>query len=280
MIEQQLSGPSTEPRSLVLAALQRVSGTPRVLFYAVPSSGAPRRTGTVHTGGSREWWEFVRQRRLHDTGEFTLVLALRPLANEEARLILDWGSRFANAFLLVEPRDPSFDITTDDGLARFLDRLSIPNGDELSAERLEDALRHVYGTWVYWPSPATYTQEPVRVALDLATPPRTIALALEVEVEAAFPPQVFEPVLEELVEKEQELFEAIGPVARSVVPFFSRLGLPIPYNQRLITRAFRKLVNLGKLWVREPGPDGTFYRGPRNPVPDTMSDDEFEGLVR
>jgi hypothetical protein len=280
MIEGRVAESPTGPRALVLAALHRVAGTPRTLIYAVPSSGAPHRTGTVHTGGSREWWEFVRERRLHDTGEFTLVLALRALSSEEARLILDWGSRFANAFLLVEPRDPSFDITTDEGLQRFLEGVSLHGDEERLAEGLEDALRRIYGRWVYWPSPASYTQEPVRTTLDLVSPPRTIALALEVEVEAAFPPQVFEPVLEELVEREEELFQAIGPVARSVIPFFSRLGLPIPYNQRLITRAFRKLVNLGRLWVREPGPDGAFYRGPRNPVPDTMSDEEFEGLVR
>jgi hypothetical protein len=32
--------------------------------------------------------------------------------------------------------------------------------------------------------------------------------------------------------------------------------------------------------VREPIQDGNFFRGPKRPVPDTLSDEEFEALVR
>jgi len=112
------------------------------------------------------------------------------------------------------------------------------------------------------------------------TDPSRMAEALQAEMARAFPPPAFATALRDLVTKEEELFASLSPVARVVIPFFSRLGLPIPYDPRLVTRAFRQAVNEGLTWVREPVDDGPFYRGPSRPVPESLSDEEFEALVR
>ena len=46
------------------------------------------------------------------------------------------------------------------------------------------------------------------------------------------------------------------------------------------TYGAERAVNEGVTWVREAAQDGVFYRGPNRPVPEALSDEEFETLVR
>ncbi len=255
------------------AGLERLAGYHRLLLYRVPAQQPPVVVASVFARGPQEWWQFVEERRALDTGEFTIVASLRTLADAEARIVLDWGSRFGNAFLLLEPLDAAFDLTQPDHLERFVAQA---NGRD-PAGHLADLLRRFYGTWVFWPAPEG--QGPLRAQLDLSRH-ATLAEALQAEMIRAFPPPAFATALRDLVTREEELFASLSPVARVVIPFFSRLGLPIPYDPRLVTRAFRQAVNEGLTWVREPADDGPFYRGPSRPVPESLSDEEFEALVR
>jgi hypothetical protein len=262
----------TDALDTLTAALKKLAGYERVVLYRVPANEPPSIVSAVCTRGPAEWWDFVKERRAFDDGEFTIVISLRALSESEAHLVLDWGSRFGNTFLLVEPLDSTFDLTQPDRLQRFVAQA---RPDDPSS--FVDLLSRFYGRWLYWPAPPEF-QSPMTVQLDLVNV--TLKEALQREMEQRFPPPTFDSALRDLVVKEEELFTSLTPVSRVVIPFFSRLGLPVPYDPRLITRAFRQVVNDGLAWVREPVQDGNFFRGPKRPVPPSLTDEEFEALVR
>jgi hypothetical protein len=68
-------------------------------------------------------------------------------------------------------------------------------------------------------------------------------------------------------------------VARVRIPFLTRLGLPVLFAPERVDYALRHLVNEGRAWVFEDGPDPAYYHGPARPVPECMSAAEFERLI-
>src|SRR5947209_6790679 len=78
----------------------------------------PLRPGSIYVHGSPTWHRYLAARRQLDTGENTFVLALRPLDEAERLLVVDWGASYANAFLLVEPRQDGCDLTLKENAPR------------------------------------------------------------------------------------------------------------------------------------------------------------------
>lgn len=287
------SPPAVSPACrLVLRALRELSGFARGVLYDVSRAAAPARLpGTpVFLRGSPAWSAYLRARAQLDTGELALLLALRPLEEEERLLVVDWGTTYANTFLLVEPRDPACDLSDPanhvrravESVARALLRRRDPDEDPATpwtrATPLGAALRAAFGAWVLWPEPPAARARSERVELVLSRPEETLADALLPRLRARFPQHAFEDALARLLEAEAELF-AGRPVGRVRVPFLTRLGLPVLHDPRCANRALRRLVNEGRAWVFEHGPDGVFYHGPARPVPAGMTDAAFERLV-
>jgi len=275
---------------LILRTLVELGGFERTVFYDVPRAEAPApQTGTrVFLCSSPSWGRYLFARAMADDGGLTLLLSLRPLGDGERRLAVDWGNSHANAFLLVEPADPACDLTDpDSALRRSLEataRLILRDRgpDTMSAHPwtrgtpLAATLRGVYGAWIAWPEPyAEGSPEPV--PLRTADPERTLRSRLLDEIARRYPQESFDDALAGLYERERELFG--GPVARTRIPFLTRLGLPVLYNPHRVDHALRRLVNEGRAWVFEDGPDPAFYHGPQRPVPDRMTDAEFERLL-
>jgi len=274
----------------VLRALSELSGFERGLFYDVPRAEAPRPLpGTrVFLRGSPTWRRFLAVREHLDDGGFTLLLALRALDDRERRLAVGWGNSHANAFLLVEPLDPACDLTDPaNDHRRALEtaaeeplRLRLPEAEpEVSWTReteLGTAARDIFGAWIAWPPPDA-DGAPERVPLPLDGAAATLRDALLPRLAARYPQQEFDAVLADLYERERELFG--GSVARVRIPFLTRLGLPVPLNPYRVDHALRRMVNEGRAWVFEDGPDPGFYHGPARPVPERMTDAEFERLI-
>ena len=290
---------------LVLRALAELSGFERGVLYDVPSGEAPRPLlGTrVFVRSSAAWQRYLAARATldsvdllnADTGDpgagdiLTPILALRPLDEREARLAIDWGCSYANAFLLVEPLDPSCDLTDAasparrslEAAARSLLRDRSPEDEPARPwtreTELGAAASILFGRWLCWPAPDPGAA-PERVPLRLAHPSETLREALLArELPARYPQAAFDEALAQLYEHERELFG--GTVARVRLPFLTRLGLPVLYEPRRVDYALRTLVNDGQAWVFEHGPDPAFYRGPQRRVPERMTDAEFEQLV-
>jgi hypothetical protein len=276
--------------SLVLRALAEMGGFERGVLYDVPREDAPRSlTSTrVFVKGTPGWRRFLAARSQLDDGILTLMLALRTLNDDERRLAVDWGCRFANAFLLVEPNDASCDLTDPandvrcaletTALMLLNDRHADTNLDQPWTRRtpLGASLRRLFGVWITWPEPFTDTA-PDRVPLRLHDTDVTLRHMLMRTLAERHPQERFDAALADLYERERELFG--GPVARTRIPFLTRLGMPVLYDPRSVDRAVRRLVNEGRAWVFEEGPDPTLYRGPQRPLPERMTDAEIERLV-
>ncbi len=143
----------------LLSALRLLAGTPRAVIYDLPPELAPHPApgSPVFVLGCRRWQRFLHERRRYDDGEPTLIIALRPLAPWERRLVVDWGTAHANTFLLVEPRDPTCDLTGPTGASRSCVEpevarpLSPAEVDRNQAQsRLLQRLRQAYGLWTRW----------------------------------------------------------------------------------------------------------------------------------
>ena len=277
---------------LVLRGLRELAGFDRGVFYDLPQAEAPaRQPGTpIFLRGSAAWQEYLWAREQLDTGDLTLLLALRPLGDGERLLAVDWGNTYANAFLLVEPRDPLCDLTDpDNGIRRIVEaaarallRRHDPDANPTNPwtrdTALGEALRDAFGAWVTWTAPPPIGGVPERVPLVPADSQDTLARLLALGLRERFPQGAFDEALADLLEKEPELFSG-RPVARARMPFLTRLGLPVLHDPRCADRAVRRLVNEGRVWLFEQGPDAVSYHGPARPVPPTMPDSQFEQLI-
>jgi hypothetical protein len=257
----------------VAVALRRLAGTDRLILYDVSGVEAPERENpsTPFVRGGRAWWRFIEHRRELDTGEdLNLLVSLRPLQPDERLTMVNWGCAYANSFLLVEP-DADVDLTTPEGILDFAQTSRAIDADQL--------VRAAYAEWVYW----TYTDEGEleshEASLDIADPRATLWGTLWERLAQTFPPSAFLSTLTLLNIREIELFTGGREVARAVMPFLTRLGLPVLYDTRLVLNGVRQLVNAGLAWVTDPQ-NGRTYRGPFDPVPNEMPDEKFALLVR
>ena len=133
-------------RTEIVAAIKQLAGTDRLLIYDVREDEAPERANSASPfiRGSAAWWDFVRRRRQLDDGEnLSLLISLRGLRRDERMSIVNWGTFFANTFLLIEPADPWLDLTTETGIAELAKA-------HPQAKSALDVVRAAYADWVYW----------------------------------------------------------------------------------------------------------------------------------
>ncbi len=258
---------AVNPWDSLLAALQAVTGGDRGLIYDVPQSDAPRpRDGArVYVDGGAAWWRFVHRRRQLDDGPLTPIVSLRPLGAEERWLVPGWGSRFTNAFLLIEPLDRGCDLTAADNRRR--DGLLRLATDGASTPLLA-AVRASYGQW---------HAADGAVSVQPGGPGETMMSLLMRHLHRRYPVSAYAAVLQALLRDEPELFTGRA-AGRAVLPFLTRRGLPVVHDPNLVTEAVRMLVNRGVIRVSATG-EGVSYRGPARPVPETVSASAFAELV-
>lgn len=273
-------------RSALVEALRRLAGTPRLVLYDLPQGRAPRPGvhSLLYLHASDEWHHFLAERRRFDDGKLTLIVALRPLSPVERRLAVDWGSQHANMFLLVEPHDPHCDLT-DPAAWRWRFDTGIHAGppEPLAARaRRETAaqtvswllqLRRLYGVWTRW-----HDTTAEAVPLDLTPDNATLWDTLCRHLRESFPPEAFQTALARLRAYEPELFSG-RPLRAACMPFRTRLGLPVPYEPRLVLEAARRLINDGRAWAFEQQPDGRSFAGPTRRIPDDLDDETLASLV-
>ena len=77
-----------------------------------------------------------------DGGDLNLLISMRGLRADERLLAVNWGSAFANSFLMIEPSDPWLDLTTQEGIDAFAASTDVRDADSL--------VRCAYAEWVYW----------------------------------------------------------------------------------------------------------------------------------
>jgi hypothetical protein len=261
-------------------AFAALAGYRRLVIYDVARQERPRplRGGSKFLRDSARWHRYLLNRRRFDTGYLTFIFALRRLDDDERLLAVDWGSAFANTFLLVEPLQPEVDLADAEnraGRSLLLEmRAAAKGGDR---EGLIGMLRGQYASWVYWPAaPATPTGFR-RLDLPLADGSASLAERLQALLPDIYQQIDFQQALDWLLRTESELFRGrVVEHARS--PFLTRLGLPLVYDASSITNALRRLVNEGRSSVRLPGEALTF-QGPERPVPDDLPNELFERMV-
>lgn len=252
---------------LLLAGLRAVTGGERGLIYDVPVAQAPVAVDGAHVyvQGGPAWWAYVQRRRRLDDGVLTPVVALRPLGAGERRLVTSWGSRYANALQLLEPLDPGCDLTEPANARRAaLLRLAV-SGQE---RPLAAALRAGFALWHAPEGP---------LPLQAGGPEETLMAVMAERLRGRYRVPEYAAALVELLRDEPELF-AGRPAGRALLPFLTRRGLPVVHDPALVTDAVRLLVNRGVVRVTS-GEAGISYRGPRRPVPETISRATFEALV-
>jgi hypothetical protein len=279
---------STPEQRLLLGALRHLGGAARGVVYDVPTTARPaRQYGRVALLGSQQWNAFLGTREQVDQGELTILVALRRLDDDEARIVVDWGSTYANTFLLVEPSEPGCDLVDPaNPWARRVGaaveatlRDAPPEGQRVPGwweeTPLVALLRRVFGTWVRWSAtpPGGIVE---RVPLDLRRTD-TFGSRLIAEVHARYPQGAFDAALGWLLRWEREL--VWGPVARARSVFRTRLGMPVLLDPYSADRAVRHLVNRGHLTVLDPAHTARSFAGPGHPVPGDLPDEEFARLV-
>ncbi len=261
-------------REEVAAALGRLAGTQRALIYDVSESDAPSREQpqTPFVSGSDAWWAFVDRRRALDDGQdLTLLISMRGLGLDERLLVVNWGTAFANAFLVIEPADPWLDLTTQAGIDQFAAAAGTDDPDAL--------VRGAYAEWIYWVRDEKSELESRRATMPLETG-ATLFEALWRRLPQTFPAEAFLSSLTLLQLKEAELFTGGREVARAIVPFLTRLGLPIIWDPRHVIQGVRQLVDAGLAWVEDPEDNGRRYRGPSEPIPSDVSDERVALMLR
>ncbi len=268
----------------IRTSLRALAGTPRCAFYDLPRDLAPQplREGSIYLRDSPAWRRFLAERRGLDNGELSLVLALRPLGERERLLIVDWGTSYANSFLLIEPSDADLDLTDPAAplpraLADAAATLPANTAEAVPAEpSLERTLRAAFGVWTYWTG-TRGNWEAHQVRLACREPGDTLMALVRRHLPVRFPQGAFDRALAELYARERELFS--GPVARARIPFRSRLGLPILHDPYAVDRALRRLVNEGRAAVTG-GVEGVRVRfGAGRPVPPELPAETFERLL-
>jgi hypothetical protein len=261
-------------RSEVVAAIKRLAGTERVLVYDVPEDGAPERASpsTPFVSGSGAWWQFVERRRALDDGsDLNLLVSMRGLRTDERLLAVGWGTAFANSFLIIEPTDPWLDLTTRDGIASYADE---------RAGNVDDLVRAAYAEWIYWIRDEEGNLESRAATLDIADRDATLWSTLWERLPRTFPEHAFLSSLTLLTLREAELFTGGREVARAVIPFLTRLGLPVLYDAHHVLGSVRQLVNAGLAWVQDPEDGWRVYRGPEEPLPAEIPDERLAFMVR
>jgi hypothetical protein len=259
----------------VEAALRRLAGTQRVLLYDVPESAAPSRSNStspfVHGGNA--WWDFVNRRRALDTGEdLNLLISLRGLRFDERLIVVDWGTQFANAFLLVEPADPWLDLSGPDGVEQCARSSNAANADIL--------VRHAYAEWIYWIRDEEGQLESRAATMDISDSNATLWQSIWDRLPDTFPASRFLSSLTLLNLQESELFTGGREVRRSLVPFLTRLGLPVLYDAHHVISGVRELVNAGLALVQDPQDNWRSYHGPADPLPPDLPDEQIALMVR
>jgi hypothetical protein len=258
----------------VAEALRALAGTARALLYDVAEADAPSRDKpqTPFVRGAEAWWRFVERRRALDDGqELSLLISLRGLRVDERLLVVDWGTAFANSFLVIEPSDPWLDLTTPEGIAEFAAQTGAHDADAL--------VRAAYAEWIYWVRDERGNLESRTARLSLE-PGATLFQALSERLPQTFPAAAFLSSLTLLQLKEAELFTGGREVARAIIPFLTRLGLPIVYDGRHVIHGVRQLVNAGLAWVQDPQDNWRLYTGPAEPIPAEISDERLALMMR
>lgn len=258
----------------VIAALKDIAGTPRVLIYDVAEEDGPERTDwyTPFVRGAKPWWSFIERRRTFDDGsDLTLLISMRGLRVDERLLMVNWGTAFANSFLVIEPSDPWLDLTTNEGIAQF--------AGQSRAKSPQQLVRRAYADWIYWVRDSEGQLESRNATLGLSDENETLWQALWERLPSTFPAEDFLSSLTLLNLREAELFTGGREVARAIMPFLTRLGLPILYDARHVLSAVRELVNAGLAWVRDPE-SNRVYSGPSSPIPPEVPDERLALMLR
>lgn len=261
-------------RDELLTALGALTGTPRTLVYDVTEGEAPHRSSpsTPFVRGSEAWWRFVERRRTLDDGQgLNLLVSLRGLRTDERLLAVNWGTKFANSFLLIEPADPWLDLSTEHGVEEYVRQSGKKHAPEL--------VRSAYADWNYWVRDEKGELESRSATLNL-DPEATLWQVVEERLPQTFPAHAFLSSLTLLTLRESELFTGGKPVGRAVAPFLTRLGLPILYDARHVIHGVRQLVNAGLTWVQDPEDNWRYYRGPSEPIPAEISDERVSQMQR
>ncbi len=261
-------------REKLVAALRELVGTPRALLYGVSEADAPHRSSpsSPFVRGSDAWWRYIEQRRALDDAEgLNLIVSLRGLRVEERLLAVNWGTKFANSFLIIEPADPWLDLTTDDGIEEY--------AQQSGAKNAKDLVRAAYADWNYWIRDERGELDSRSATLSL-DPQATLWQMMEQRLPEAFPEATFLSSLTLLTLKESELFTGGKPVGRACAPFLTRLGLPVLYDARHVIHGVRELVNAGLAWVQDPEDNWRHYRGPQAPIPADISDERLSRMQR
>jgi hypothetical protein len=256
------------------AALAELAGTSRKLLYDVTEEDAPHRSSpsTPFVHGSPAWWQFVARRRSLDDGQgLSLMISLRGLRTEERLLIVNWGSKYANSFLLIEPADPWLDLSTPEGIGAYAREKKVRNAAEL--------VRSAYADWNYWIRDEKGDLESRSATLTVESR-ETLWQVIEERLPQTFPAAAFLSSLTLLSLREAELFTGGKPVHRAIAPFLTRLGLPVVYDPRHVIQGVRELVNAGLAWVQDPQDNWRSYRGPNAPIPAEVSDERVAYMER
>ena len=269
-------------QALLLAAVRALAGVPHGVVYDLPLAHRPRPIyGSIFVRGDEHWRRYLDAREEVDRGEPTVLVSLRVLDDEERHLVVDWGTTYANTFLLIEPADWRCDLTDPTNpFTRGLDEAiaaTSAGGANGSGAPLLDYLRGVFGSWRCWTASAVTTRG---IALHLdsdAGDEVTIWGVLRAELAERFPQAAFDRSLARLYASDRELF--VGPVTRARSVFRTRLGLPVLYEAERVDRAVRRMVNQGAIGVAAPTLPGQPRFGWGRPVPDGVSDEEFARFV-
>lgn len=262
-------------RTDLLEALRKLAGTERLLIYDVEEGGAAQRpdpSTPFVSGGSSSWWQFVERRRALDDGDINLLVSLRGLRREERLLVMSWGVAFANSFLLLEPADPWLDLTTAAGIEDLSARSGLRDAGSLVGT--------AYAEWVYWTRNQEGELESEAASLNLDNPDATLWQTLWERLPRTFSGQDFLSWLTLLTLREAELFTGGREVARAIIPFLTRLGLPVLYDARHVIDGVRQLVNAGLATVQDPEDDFRVYRGPAEPLPASIPDERLMLMLR
>jgi hypothetical protein len=259
----------------VVNALRRLAGTDRVVIYDLREDEAPERENptTPFIQGSNAWWDYINRRRAIDDGQnLNLLVSMRGLREEERLLAVNYGSAFANSFLLIEPADPWLDLSTEEGIREFERQHPGLGVDAL--------VRAAYAEWIYWYTTPEGETESRGASLDIGDPSSTLWQTVWQKLPETFAPGDFLSSLTILTLREAELFTGGREVYRAIIPFLTRLGLPVLYDARYIIQGVRQLVNAGLAWVQDPEDDWRVYKGPAEPIPAEIPDERVAMMVR
>jgi hypothetical protein len=255
-------------------ALHRLAGTPRLLIYDVPENEAPVRSNPASpfVRGGDSWWRFIERRRaLDDARDLNLLVSLRGLREDERFVVVGWGTKFANSFLLIEPYDPWLDLTTPASIEEY--------GASIGTDDPNELLRAAYAEWVYWVQDENGQLESRTASLRVGDSEATLWDSLWERLAATFSEPDYLSALTLLNMREQELFVGGREVHRALIPFLTRLGLPILYDWRLVIHGVRELVNAGLASAQDPD-NRRVYRGPMYPLPADIPDERLAVMLR